>query len=190
MLEDIAILTGGEVISEEMGLKLANAQVSQLGRARKVVIGKDATTIIDGAGEAEEIKGRIKQIKSEIETTDSDFDREKLQERLAKLAGGVAVVKVGAATETEMKERKHRVEDALQATRAALEEGIVPGGGVVLINSIESLDASKLTGDEATGARSSAAPWRSPFASWPRTPAWRARWSSARSARPRRPASA
>ena len=129
MLEDIAILTGGEVISEEMGLKLANAQVSQLGRARKVVIGKDATTIIDGAGEAEEIKGRIKQIKSEIETTDSDFDREKLQERLAKLAGGVAVVKVGAATETEMKERKHRVEDALQATRAALEEGIVPGGG-------------------------------------------------------------
>ena len=152
MLEDIAILTGGEVISEEMGLKLANAQVSQLGRARKVVIGKDATTIIDGAGEAEEIKGRIKQIKSEIETTDSDFDREKLQERLAKLAGGVAVVKVGAATETEMKERKHRVEDALQATRAALEEGIVPGGGVVLINSIKSLDNLKLTGDEATGA--------------------------------------
>ena len=152
MLEDIAILTGGEVISEEMGLKLANAQVSQLGRARKVVIAKDATTIIDGAGDSEEIKGRIKQIKSEIETTDSDFDREKLQERLAKLAGGVAVVKVGAATETEMKERKHRVEDALQATRAALEEGIVPGGGVVLINSIKSLDDLKLAGDEATGA--------------------------------------
>jgi chaperonin GroEL len=152
MLEDIAILTGGEVISEEMGLKLANAQVSQLGRARKIVIGKDVTTIIDGAGEAEEIKGRIKQIKSEIETTDSDFDREKLQERLAKLAGGVAVVKVGAATETEMKERKHRVEDALQATRAALEEGIVPGGGVVLINSISSLDGLSLSGDEATGA--------------------------------------
>ena len=138
MLEDIAILTGGEVISEEMGLKLANAQVGQLGRARKIVIAKDTTTIIDGAGDAEEIKGRIKQIKAEIETTDSDFDREKLQERLAKLAGGVAVVKVGAATETEMKERKHRVEDALQATRAALEEGIVPGGGVVLINSIKS----------------------------------------------------
>jgi chaperonin GroEL len=152
MLEDIAILTGGEVISEEMGLKLANAQVSQLGRARKIVIGKDVTTIIDGAGEAEEIKGRIKQIKAEIETTDSDFDREKLQERLAKLAGGVAVVKVGAATETEMKERKHRVEDALQATRAALEEGIVPGGGVVLINSIKSLDGLSLSGDEATGA--------------------------------------
>jgi chaperonin GroEL len=152
MLEDIAILTGGEVISEEMGLKLANAQVSQLGRARKIVIGKDVTTIIDGAGDSEEIKGRIKQIKAEIETTDSDFDREKLQERLAKLAGGVAVVKVGAATETEMKERKHRVEDALQATRAALEEGIVPGGGVVLVNSIKSLDGLSLSGDEATGA--------------------------------------
>ena len=152
MLEDIAILTGGEVIAEEMGLKLANTQISQLGRARKVVIAKDATTIIDGAGDTEEIKGRIKQIKAEIETTDSDFDREKLQERLAKLAGGVAVVKVGAATETEMKERKHRVEDALQATRAALEEGIVPGGGVVLVNSIKALDGLKLTGDEATGA--------------------------------------
>jgi chaperonin GroEL len=152
MLEDIAILTGGEVIAEEMGLKLANAQISQLGRARKVVISKDTTTIIDGAGSSEEIKGRIKQIKAEIETTDSDFDREKLQERLAKLAGGVAVVKVGAATETEMKERKHRVEDALQATRAALEEGIVPGGGVVLINSIKVLDGLTLTGDEATGA--------------------------------------
>jgi chaperonin GroEL len=152
MLEDIAILSGGEVIAEEMGLKLANTQVSQLGRARKVVITKDTTTIIDGAGDTEEIKGRIKQIKAEIETTDSDFDREKLQERLAKLAGGVAVVKVGAATETEMKEKKHRVEDALQATRAALEEGIVPGGGVVLINSIKSLDALQLSGDEATGA--------------------------------------
>ncbi|WP_217914564.1 chaperonin GroEL [Miltoncostaea marina] len=152
MLEDIAILTGGEVIAEEMGLKLANTQVAQLGRARRVVISKDATTIIDGAGDAEEIKGRIKQIKAEIETTDSDFDREKLQERLAKLAGGVAVVKVGAATETEMKERKHRVEDALQATRAALEEGIVPGGGVVLVNAIPALDALELSGDEATGA--------------------------------------
>ena len=151
MLEDIAILTGGEVIAEEMGLKLANAQISQLGRARQVVISKDATTIIDGAGDPEEIKGRIKQIKAEIETTDSDFDREKLQERLAKLAGGVAVVKVGAATETEMKEKKHRVEDALQATRAALEEGIVPGGGVVLINSSGARRA-QATGDEATGA--------------------------------------
>ena len=153
MLEDIAILTGGEVVAEEMGLKLANPQISQLGRARKVVVSKDATTIIDGAGDTEEIKGRIKQIKAEIDTTDSDFDREKLQERLAKLAGGVAVVKVGAATETELKERKHRVEDALQATRAALEEGIVPGGGVVLVNSIKALDALKLTGDEATGAK-------------------------------------
>jgi len=152
MLEDIAILSGGEVISEEMGLKLANAQIAQLGRARKVVITKDTTTIIDGAGEPEEIKGRIKQIKAEIDTTDSDFDREKLQERLAKLAGGVAVVKVGAATETELKERKHRVEDALQATRAALEEGVVPGGGVVLVNSIGALDTLALAGDEATGA--------------------------------------
>jgi chaperonin GroEL len=152
MLEDIAILTGGEVIAEEMGLKLANAQITQLGRARKVVIAKETTTIIDGAGEPEEIKGRIKQIKAEIEVSDSDFDREKLQERLAKLAGGVAVVKVGAATETEMKEKKHRVEDALQATRAALEEGIVPGGGVVLVNSIKALEGLKLEGDEATGA--------------------------------------
>jgi chaperonin GroEL len=153
MLEDIAILTGGEVISEEMGLKLANAQMSQLGKARKVVVGKEDTTIIDGAGNTDEIKGRISQIKSEIETTDSDFDREKLQERLAKLAGGVAVVKVGAATETEMKEKKHRVEDALQATRAALEEGIVPGGGVALLNSAHAVEALSLDGDEATGAR-------------------------------------
>src|SRR4249920_2489615 len=152
MLEDIAILAGGEVITEEMGLKLENTTLAQLGKARKVVVDKDSTTIIDGAGESEKIKGRIKQIKSEIETTDSDFDREKLQERLAKLAGGVAVVKVGAATETEMKEKKHRVEDALQATRAALEEGIVPGGGVALINSIPALDNLTLTGDEATGA--------------------------------------
>jgi chaperonin GroEL len=153
MLEDIAILTGGEVISEEMGLKLSNAQVSQLGKARKVVVAKEDTTIIDGSGNPEEIKGRIGQIKSEIETTDSDFDREKLQERLAKLAGGVAVVKVGAATETEMKEKKHRVEDALQATRAALEEGIVPGGGVALLNSAHAVEALSLDGDEATGAR-------------------------------------
>src|SRR2546421_4504601 len=126
MLEDIAILAGGEVITEEMGLKLENTKLSQLGKARRVVIDKDSTTIIDGAGDSDAIKGRIKQLKTEIENTDSDFDREKLQERLAKLAGGVAVVKVGASTETEMKEKKHRVEDALQATRAALEEGIVP----------------------------------------------------------------
>jgi len=151
MLEDIAILTDGEVIAEEMGLKLVNTQVSQLGRARKVVVGKDTTTIIDGAGDAAGIQGRIKQIRAEIETSDSDFDREKLQERLAKLAGGVAVVKVGAATETEMKEKKHRVEDALQATRAALEEGIIPGGGVALVNAMSSLDGLSLEGDEATG---------------------------------------
>ncbi len=153
MLEDIGILTGGEVITEEMGLKLENTQLDQLGKARRVVVGKDNTTIIDGAGDSEQIKGRIKQIKSEVETTDSDFDREKLQERLAKLAGGVAVVKVGAATETEMKEKKHRVEDALQATRAALEEGIVPGGGVALLNAQAAikLDSYK-DDDERTGA--------------------------------------
>ncbi|MGH3135209.1 MAG: chaperonin GroEL, partial [Gaiellaceae bacterium] len=154
MLEDIAILTGGDVITEELGLKLENTKISQLGKARKIVIDKDTTTIIDGAGGSDAIKGRIKQLKSEIENTDSDFDREKLQERLAKLSGGVAVVKVGAATETEMKEKKHRVEDALQATRAALEEGIVPGGGVALINAGDAvkktLDA--LEGDERTGA--------------------------------------
>jgi chaperonin GroEL len=155
MLEDIAILTGGEVITEEMGLKLENTQITQLGKARRVVVSKDTTTVIDGAGEADDIKGRISQIKQEIDNTDSDFDREKLQERLAKLAGGVAVVKVGAATETEMKEKKHRVEDALQATRAALEEGVVPGGGVALLNAQASLDPDKLTDDpdEATGAR-------------------------------------
>ncbi len=153
MLEDIAVLTGGEVITEEMGLKLENTQVSQLGHARRVVVAKDTTTVIDGAGEKAQIEGRINQIRSEIETTDSDFDREKLQERLAKLAGGVAVVKVGAATETEMKEKKHRVEDALQATRAALEEGIVPGGGVALLNAQEAVDADSLAeGDERTGA--------------------------------------
>jgi chaperonin GroEL len=153
MLEDIAILTGAEVITEEMGLKLENTQISQLGHARRVVVAKDTTTIIDGAGDAEAIKGRINQIKAEIETTDSDFDREKLQERLAKLAGGVAVVKVGAATETEMKEKKHRVEDALQATRAALEEGIVPGGGVALLQAANVIKLDAYKDDEKTGAR-------------------------------------
>ncbi len=153
MLEDIAILTGAEVITEEMGLKLENTKIAQLGKARRVVIDKDSTTIIDGAGDSEGIKSRIKQLKAEVENTDSDFDREKLQERLAKLAGGVAVVKVGAATETEMKEKKHRVEDALQATRAALEEGIVPGGGVALINAIDSIKLDELEGDEKTGAQ-------------------------------------
>jgi chaperonin GroEL len=154
MLEDIAILTGAEVITEELGLKLENTKLSQLGKARRVVIDKDATTIIDGNGKADAIKARIKQLKSEIEDTDSDFDREKLQERLAKLAGGVAVVKVGAATETEMKEKKHRVEDALQATRAALEEGIVPGGGVALLNATGSIKLEGLGDpDERTGAQ-------------------------------------
>jgi chaperonin GroEL len=154
MLEDIAILTGGEVITEEMGLKLENTQISQLGRARRVVVAKDTTTIVDGNGESDAIKGRINQIKTEIENTDSDFDKEKLQERLAKLSGGVAVVKVGAATETEMKEKKHRVEDALQATRAALEEGIVPGGGVALLSSQDAINLDGYDdGDERTGAK-------------------------------------
>src|SRR5213080_5022480 len=152
MLEDIAILTGAEVITEEMGLKLENTKLSQLGKARKVVIDKDSTTIIDGAGDTDAIKARIKQLKAEVETTDSDFDREKLQERLAKLAGGVAVVKVGAATETEMKEKKHRVEDALQAARAALEEGVVPGGGVALVNAVDSIKLDDYESDERTGA--------------------------------------
>jgi chaperonin GroEL len=155
MMEDIAILTGGEIITEELGLKLENTQLNQLGRARKVVITKDDTTIVDGAGDAERIRGRITQVNAELEITTSDYDREKLQERLAKLAGGVAVIKVGAATETELRERKHRVEDALSATRAALEEGIVPGGGVTLLHAqrpvAELLDS--LDGDERTGAR-------------------------------------
>jgi chaperonin GroEL len=159
MLEDIAILTNGEVITEDMGLKLENTQISQLGRARRVVVAKDTTTIVDGAGDSAAIKGRINQIKAEIENTDSDFDREKLQERLAKLSGGVAVVKVGAATETEMKEKKHRVEDALQATRAALEEGIVPGGGVALLQASSAVTIGENgasadgSDDERTGAR-------------------------------------
>src|SRR6187401_1613428 len=151
MLEDIAILTGGEVITEEMGLKLENTQIQQLGRARRVVVAKDTTTIIDGAGETDAIKGRINQIKTEIENTDSDFDREKLQERLAKLAGGVAVVKVGAATETEMKEKKHRIEDAVSTTKAAIEEGVVPGGGVALLRAQADVlkVADTLSSDEA-----------------------------------------
>jgi len=153
MLEDIAILTGAEVVTEEMGLKLENTQLTQLGTARKVVVTKDDTTIIDGAGEVDQIKGRIKQIKTEIDNTESDFDREKLQERLAKLAGGVAVIKVGAATETEIKEKKHRVEDALSATRAALEEGIIAGGGVALLLAVPAVNKVKAEGDEATGVR-------------------------------------
>ncbi len=155
MLEDIAILTGGEVITEELGLRLENTKLEQLGRARKVVVTKDDTTIVDGAGDAERIKGRLNQLSVELENTSSEYDREKLQERLAKLAGGVAVIKVGAATETELRERKHRVEDALSATRAALEEGIVPGGGVALLKAQSSVAGllDTLDGDERTGAR-------------------------------------
>jgi len=154
MLADIATLTGGQVISEEVGLKLENTTLDLLGRARKVVVDKDNTTIVEGAGSESDTKGRIAQIKREIEDTDSDWDREKLQERLAKLSGGVAVVRVGAATEVELKEKKHRIEDALSATRAAIEEGIVPGGGIALLRSRPEVDkaAKKLSGDEATGA--------------------------------------
>jgi chaperonin GroEL len=153
MLQDIAILTGGEVISEEVGLKLENVELDLLGSARKIVVTKDDTTIVEGAGKEDQVKGRINQLKAEIDKTDSDWDREKLQERLAKLAGGVAVVKVGAPTEVELKEKKHRIEDALSATRAAIEEGIVPGGGVTLIRAESTLDKIDLTGDEATGAK-------------------------------------
>jgi chaperonin GroEL len=153
MLEDIATLTGGKAITEDLGMKLENLKLDDLGRAKKVVVDKDTTTIIEGAGKAKEIQGRIKQLRAQIEETTSDYDREKLQERLAKLAGGIAVIKVGAATETEMKEKKARVEDALNATRAAVEEGIVPGGGVALLRASEALDSLKLSGDEATGVR-------------------------------------
>ena len=152
MLQDIAILTGGQVISEEVGLKLENVELDMLGRARKVVVTKDETTIVEGAGESDAIAGRVKQIRQEIENTDSDYDREKLQERLAKLAGGVAVIKAGAATEVELKERKHRIEDAVRNAKAAVEEGIVAGGGVALIQAGKALDSLKLEGDEATGA--------------------------------------
>ncbi len=152
-LADIAILTGGQVIAEEVGLKLENTTLDLLGKARKVVVTKDETTIVDGAGDAEAIAGRVAQIRAEIENSDSDYDREKLQERLAKLAGGVAVIKAGAATEVELKERKHRIEDAVRNAKAAVEEGIVPGGGVALIQAgVTAFDALKLTGDEATGA--------------------------------------
>src|SRR5687767_14581429 len=152
MLEDIAILTGAQVISEEVGLKLENVTLDLLGQARKIVVSKDTTTIVEGGGSKEDVQGRINQIKAEIDKTDSDWDREKLQERLAKLAGGVAVIKVGAATEVELKEKKHRIEDAVSATRAAVEEGIVPGGGVTLIRAESALEGLQLEGDEATGA--------------------------------------
>jgi chaperonin GroEL len=155
MLQDIAILTGGQVITEEVGLKLENVTLDLLGSARKVVITKDETTIIEGAGSEDDLKGRVNQIKAEIENTDSDYDREKLQERLAKLSGGVAVLKVGAATEVELKEKKHRIEDAVSTTKAAVEAGVVPGGGVALLRAQKDILAlvKTLEGDEATGAR-------------------------------------
>jgi chaperonin GroEL len=152
MLQDIAILTGGQVISEEVGLKLENVTLDLLGRARRVTVTKDEATVVEGQGDPEDIKGRVNQIRAEIENTDSDYDREKLQERLAKLAGGVGVIKVGAATEVELKEKKHRIEDAVSNARAAVEEGIVPGGGVTLLRVQEALSKVDLTGDEATGA--------------------------------------
>ncbi len=165
MLQDIAILTGGQVISEEVGLKLENTTLDLLGRAKKVIITKDETTIVEGAGAEDDIKGRINQIKAEIDNTDSDYDREKLQERLAKLSGGVAVLKVGAATEVELKEKKHRIEDAVSTTKAAIEEGVVPGGGVALLRAQAAVlkVADSLTGDEATGARMVAKSLESPL---------------------------
>jgi chaperonin GroEL len=155
MLQDMAILTGGQVISEEVGLKLENVTLDMLGKARKITVTKDETTVVEGGGDDADIKGRINQIKAEIDNTDSDYDREKLQERLAKLSGGVAVIKVGAATEVELKEKKHRIEDAVSTTKAAVEEGVVPGGGVALLRAQSRLRdlAEKLEGDEATGAR-------------------------------------
>jgi chaperonin GroEL len=155
MLQDMAILTGGQVVSEEVGLKLENIGIDLLGQARKVVVTKDETTIVEGAGTKEDVQGRINQIKQEIDNTDSDYDREKLQERLAKLSGGVAIIKVGAATEVELKEKKHRIEDAVQTTKAAVEEGVVPGGGVALLRAQTAVldQASGLEGDVATGAR-------------------------------------
>jgi chaperonin GroEL len=155
MLQDMAVLTGGQVVSEEVGLKLENVTLDLLGRAKRVIVTKDETTIVDGAGDRTDVEGRINQIKAEIDNTDSDWDREKLQERLAKLAGGVAVIKVGAATEVELKEKKHRIEDAVSATRAAIEEGVVPGGGTALLRARDAVKkvVDSLTGDEATGAR-------------------------------------
>src|SRR5207249_42981 len=152
MLQDIATVTGGKAFTEDLGMKLENVKMEDLGRVKKVVVDKDNTTLIEGAGKASAIEGRIKQLRTQIEETTSDYDKEKLQERLAKLAGGVAVVKVGAATETEMKEKKARVEDALNATRAAVEEGIVPGGGVALLRAAKALEKLKLEGDEKVGA--------------------------------------
>jgi len=153
MLEDIAILTGGKCLTEDLGIKLENVTISDLGRAKRITVDKENTTIVEGGGKSSDIQGRVKQIRRQIDETTSDYDREKLQERLAKLAGGVAVINVGAATETEMKEKKGRVEDALHATRAAVEEGIVAGGGVALLRTVKVIEALKLEGDEAIGAQ-------------------------------------
>ena len=182
MLKDIAVLTGGQVATEDLGVKLETLTLKDLGRAKRVTIDKDNTTIVDGAGDAKQIKGRIESIRKEVEKTTSDYDREKLQERLAKLAGGVAVVKVGAHTETEMKEKKARVEDALHATRAAVEEGIVPGGGVALVRASSALDGLKLTGTRRAASSSFAGPSTSRCARSPATPGTRARSSSRRCA--------
>ena len=182
MLEDIAILTGGRSISEDLGIKLENVTLNMLGRAKKVSIDKDNTTIVDGAGKKADIEARVKQIKAQIEETTSDYDREKLQERLAKLAGGVAVIKVGGATEIEVKERKDRVDDALHATRAAVEEGIVPGGGVALLRAIKALESLKADNDDQkVGINIVRKALQAPARQIVRTPARTARWSSARS---------
>ena len=183
MLEDIAILTGGQAITEDLGIKLENIKLEDLGKAKKVTIDKDNTTIVEGAGTQTAIEGRVKQIRAQVEDTTSDYDREKLQERLAKLVGGVAVIKVGAATETEMKEKKARVEDAMHATKAAVEEGIVPGGGVALIRAARALDGLKLDGDEQVGVNIVRAPSRSRCAGSRPTPATKARSSCRRCAR-------
>ena len=188
MLQDMAILTGAQVISEDVGLKLENVTLDLLGTAKRVIVTKDNTTIVDGGGSSDDVKGRINQIKAEIENTDSDWDREKLQERLAKLAGGVAVIKVGAATEVELKEKKHRIEDAVSATRAAIEEGVVAGGGTALLRARPAVKPRSSTRSRATRrpapARSGSRSWPRPGTS-PRTPASRARCGSSGS-RPRR----
>ena len=192
MLQDIAILTGGQVISEELGYDLKSATIDMLGRARQVKVNKENTVIVDGAGDKEAIKARVAQIRSQIAVTTSDYDKEKLQERLAKLAGGVAVIKVGAATETEMKEKKLRIEDALNATKAAVEEGIVAGGGVAYVNAVPAVEAlvNDVEGDEKTGVRIIAAALTSPIRQIAANAAWTAAWSWRRSSPAARSATA
>ena len=180
MLQDIAILTGGKAITEDLGIKLENVQMADLGQAKKVTIDKDNTTIVEGKGKPGEIEGRVKEIRSQVEKTTSDYDREKLQERLAKLVGGVAIIKVGAATETEMKEKKARVEDAMHATRAAVEEGIVPGGGVALMRCADAIEALSWRATRRSAPTSCAALWKSRCARSSATPAKKAlSWSAA-----------